>query len=275
MPTLTDGRGTVLTLGATRVPRAVLEIHFPACRSDLVTDAETALFLYPSSSGHFDLQATGAYLLAPSSNVSRPTPATSASAPATGTVTPLGVSGHLALDNFGDAGALGERLEGGETTQQTLLRLEQKLALRPSVEELRNYNILRDTAVAPPLQAVEDALRFARLSDKLEHHLERRPEKQDLVDKNVLKQHSGETSADFLAAQAALEKARVQDSLGHKLELRPSMTDLIDHNILKDKQAGPAVQAAHDALAKQEIQSALTTKLEHRPSPEQVQQMLE
>ncbi|KAG8910524.1 hypothetical protein FRC01_006287 [Tulasnella sp. 417] len=65
-------------------------------------------------------------------------------------------------------------------------KLERKLSLRPEREELVERNILKNTNVAPSLQAAQADLERARLENALEHKLQARPKVDELVKEGIL-----------------------------------------------------------------------------------------
>lgn len=65
--------------------------------------------------------------------------------------------------------------------------LEKNLKERASALELRKKNIMKaDYIIAPAIQAVQQQLKFQQISDKLEHKLEMRPSRQQLLDCNII-----------------------------------------------------------------------------------------
>jgi len=66
------------------------------------------------------------------------------------------------------------------------LKLEQKLAQRPDTQELRDRNILKNTTVAPALQAAQEKLQRSQLEDKLSDALAKRPRPEELIKEGIL-----------------------------------------------------------------------------------------
>ncbi|KAG9094789.1 hypothetical protein FS749_011837 [Ceratobasidium sp. UAMH 11750] len=65
---------------------------------------------------------------------------------------------------------------------------------------------------------------------KLEKSLKERPDKKELVDRNILK---GSTAAPALqATQERLQRAQLQDKLDHALQSRPKPEELVNEGIL-------------------------------------------
>jgi len=75
-------------------------------------------------------------------------------------------------------------------------------------------------------------------SSTLAKALKGRPEKQDLVDRNILKDTN--VAPALHAQQAALERSRLENSLEHKLEARPRPSELVREGILKADEAPPS-----------------------------------
>ncbi|KDQ21686.1 hypothetical protein BOTBODRAFT_99576, partial [Botryobasidium botryosum FD-172 SS1] len=66
---------------------------------------------------------------------------------------------------------------------------------------------------------------------KLERSLQERPDRKDLVDKNILKDTN--VSPALQGRQAELERARLQDKLDQALQHRPKPEELIQQGILE------------------------------------------
>jgi hypothetical protein len=74
--------------------------------------------------------------------------------------------------------------------------------------------------------------------DKLERQLKERPDRKDLVDKNILK--ATNVAPALQAAQAELNRARLEDKLDHALQHRPKPEELVKEGILQAEEAPPA-----------------------------------
>ncbi|KAG9112298.1 hypothetical protein FRC07_007976, partial [Ceratobasidium sp. 392] len=76
---------------------------------------------------------------------------------------------------------------------------------------------------------------------KLERSLKERPEKKELVDRNILKgEHlvsfANSSAAPALqAAQERLQRAQLENKLGHALQSRPKPEELVNEGILKSR----------------------------------------
>ena|SRR5271156_39875 len=69
-------------------------------------------------------------------------------------------------------------------------KLERFFDTRPTSEELKQRNILKDSKVAPALQAAQAELERKRLEDELSAKLSIRPKPDELVDQNILSRTS-------------------------------------------------------------------------------------
>ncbi|KZV81102.1 hypothetical protein EXIGLDRAFT_392495 [Exidia glandulosa HHB12029] len=65
-------------------------------------------------------------------------------------------------------------------------KLERALSDRPDKQELVDRNILKDTTVAPALQAAQDKLQRSQLEDKLDQALQHRPKPEELIKDGIL-----------------------------------------------------------------------------------------
>ncbi|KJE93458.1 hypothetical protein CAOG_04246 [Capsaspora owczarzaki ATCC 30864] len=150
------------------------------------------------------------------------------------------------------------------TMASTGITLDQKLASRPDKETLVERNILKDSHLAPALQAAEEELKKQRMEDKLNHMIEHRPPVHDLVEHNIIK--DGGLAPALQHAHDDLKKHMLEDKLNHKLENRPEVSDLVQQHIMHDRSVAPSLQSTQDSLKKAIIEDKLTEKLEHRPT---------
>ncbi|KAE8210442.1 hypothetical protein CF327_g5683 [Tilletia walkeri] len=110
-------------------------------------------------------------------------------------------------------------------------KLEKLLQNRTDAQTLQEQNILKNSTVAPALQAAQAELQKHRLEDKLEGSLERRPEREDLIRRGIIKETN---LAPALQAKAAeLERAQLEDKLEGVLGSRPEKDDLVKKGILQ------------------------------------------
>ncbi|KAB5595178.1 hypothetical protein CTheo_1466 [Ceratobasidium theobromae] len=118
-------------------------------------------------------------------------------------------------------------------TQEAKLKLEKSLRERPEKKELVERNILKDSNIAPALQAAQERLQRAQLEDKLGHALQERPEKKELVERNILKDSN--VAPALQAVQDRLQRAQLEDKLEHALKDRPTPEKLVKEGILNGK----------------------------------------
>jgi hypothetical protein len=89
--------------------------------------------------------------------------------------------------------------------------------------------------------------------NSLENHLAHRPDKHELVEKNIL---PASTAAPGLQAhQRELEKAMLEDKLNDKISHRPSPEELIKGGVLREDPRSPEEkyeEAIEDEYAKRE-----------------------
>lgn len=81
------------------------------------------------------------------------------------------------------------------------------------------------------LQAAQLELERQQASDSLKKGLERRPEKEDLINRNILPESNAAPA--LLASQKSLEKHMRADSLEQKIQHRPKPEELIKEGILE------------------------------------------
>lgn len=74
----------------------------------------------------------------------------------------------------------------GHVSEEAKRQLERKLTDRPEKKELVERNILKDTTVAPKLQAAQERLQRSQLEDKLDQALQHRPKPEELVKEGIL-----------------------------------------------------------------------------------------
>ncbi|KAI9207570.1 uncharacterized protein BJ171DRAFT_493034 [Polychytrium aggregatum] len=96
-------------------------------------------------------------------------------------------------------------------------------------------------APTSPSMAPKKLGRFVGL-ENLNSALANRPDKQTLIDRNVLKPDN--VSAKLQGAQEMLKKQIIEDNLRGKIAARPDKNTLLEHHILKDGEAANATQAA-------------------------------
>ncbi|KAI0769312.1 hypothetical protein BD413DRAFT_557398 [Trametes elegans] len=75
-------------------------------------------------------------------------------------------------------------------------------------------------------------------AQKLEKSLAHRPEKHDLIERNILKDDS--VAPALQAAKEKLQRSQLEDKLEHALQARPKPEELVKEGILKENDAPPA-----------------------------------
>lgn len=70
---------------------------------------------------------------------------------------------------------------------------------------------------------------------KLEKQLNERPDKNELIERNILKDDKG-IAPSLIAAREKLERSRLEDKLDQALQQRPKPEELVQQGILKDKE---------------------------------------
>ncbi|RMZ91685.1 hypothetical protein DV736_g1114, partial [Chaetothyriales sp. CBS 134916] len=119
--------------------------------------------------------------------------------------------------------------------------LEKHLQHRPDAQELKNRHILLDTNAAPlvvgvgrALQAKQVELERQQHSDSLRKHLEKRPDREDLIERNILPESQAAPS--LQASQKSLERHMKADQLEHQLQRRPTAEELVKQGILEENE---------------------------------------
>ncbi|KAG6862278.1 hypothetical protein C0995_015975 [Termitomyces sp. Mi166 len=74
---------------------------------------------------------------------------------------------------------------------------------------------------------------------KLEQHLSSRPDKKELVERNVLKDDKG-VAPRLIAAREKLERSQLENKLDHALQQRPKAAELVKEGILTEEEAPPS-----------------------------------
>jgi len=73
--------------------------------------------------------------------------------------------------------------------------------------------------------------------EKLDKAISHRPEKQELVEKNILKDDN--VAPALQAAKEQLQRAQLEDKIDHGLQSRPKADDLVKKGILQADEAPP------------------------------------
>lgn len=74
---------------------------------------------------------------------------------------------------------------------------------------------------------------------KLEKRLSERPDKNELVERNILKDGKS-VSPRLIATREKLERSRLEDKLVHALQQRPKPDELVKSGILTEEEIPPA-----------------------------------
>lgn len=109
--------------------------------------------------------------------------------------------------------------------------LEHALAKRPEPKDLLDRGILHaPPGVAASVQQRQHDLERSMTKDSLKTHLEKRPEREELVQRNIIS--GSHASAPIQAHQKELERSMLEDSLREKLTARPPLEKVIEKGIL-------------------------------------------
>jgi len=96
---------------------------------------------------------------------------------------------------------------------------------------------MSDTATEKPKPVRKPTLDQDAVN-KLDKAIGQRPEKQELVDRNILK--DDKVAPSLQAAKEQLERAQLQDKIDHGLQNRPTPDDLVKKGILQADEAPPS-----------------------------------
>ncbi|KAG0733412.1 hypothetical protein G6F57_007356 [Rhizopus arrhizus] len=101
----------------------------------------------------------------------------------------------------------------------------------------------------------------------LEAQLAQRPDVQDLVDRNIIK--DPKVAPAIQQQREELERRKIEDTLRHKIDHRPTPEELVEHNILKGDptEVAPALQKNKFELERSILHDNLEHKLHERPEP--------
>ncbi|RDW73368.1 RPEL repeat protein [Coleophoma cylindrospora] len=117
-------------------------------------------------------------------------------------------------------------------------------------QELKARHILLDTNAAPrrALQSAAHELERQRASDSLKKGLEKRPQREDLVERNILLDSTA--APGIQGQQKELEKHMRADTLNEKIAHRPNPADLVKEGVLHED----PTQAANDKLYEERME---------------------
>ncbi|KAI8061504.1 uncharacterized protein B0P05DRAFT_557337 [Gilbertella persicaria] len=106
-------------------------------------------------------------------------------------------------------------------------------------------------------------------SKVLEAQLAHRPDVQELVDRNIIK--DPKVAPAIQQQRDELEKRKIEDSLRHKIDHRPTPETLVEQNILKaDPKVAPALQRNQVDLERNRLHDAMEHKIHDRPDPNEL-----
>ncbi|KAF3941161.1 hypothetical protein ABW19_dt0204917 [Dactylella cylindrospora] len=124
------------------------------------------------------------------------------------------------------------------------------------------------TATSEPLIDTSPTLSPHSQNTTLESRLSRRPEAQDLVNRNILQPTT--TSPSLQQQKHDLEHAMIVDNLKKGLAHRPDREELEARGILPDDKIAPALLGQKKELEKSMLTDSLNTKLARRPTTDEV-----
>jgi len=122
---------------------------------------------------------------------------------------------------------------------------------------------LKNTNVAPALQAAQSELKRAQRKDTLEHSLQARVRTMAELESSAAGNVTPPAQPDESPIDTETSRLRLEKSLHD----RPGPKDLVDKNILKDLNAAPALQAAQAELRRAQLEDKLEQALQQRPKP--------
>eukprot|EP00128_Syssomonas_multiformis_P017015 Colp12_sorted_trinity150504_noHs@17896 len=132
----------------------------------------------------------------------------------------------------------------------TAEHLQKKLELRADKQSLVEKNIIKDTGVAPSLQANAEQLVKRQRAASLSAAIANRPDMQTLVDKHIVPDPNSDPES---------ERKKIEQKLTNHMLTRPDQDDLINRNILKG-------EPEEEEMTKEEKQAELDYKLQRRPT---------
>lgn len=112
--------------------------------------------------------------------------------------------------------------------------ISQKLQTRDDQHERADYNNkegIHNFMSTPQELSPEDLASIEEKSRKLQPQLARRPEKEKLIEKNIMKKYPGDPKLHSVIQ--SLDKSKTEDKLNNFLTSRSSTDQLVDKNILR------------------------------------------
>ncbi|OON22167.1 RPEL repeat protein, partial [Opisthorchis viverrini] len=109
--------------------------------------------------------------------------------------------------------------------------LEKGLRSRRSIKELVNQGILLSPSISHPDKVRQ--LQRAKTSDLLKHKIEKRPDRQQLINRRIIRDDKPGTSPYILEQCHNLEKYQLKTALNSKLTTRPGTLELVEKGVLQ------------------------------------------
>lgn len=106
-----------------------------------------------------------------------------------------------------------------------------------SIDTRLPYFNMSDTAPEKPKPVRKQTLDQDAV-ERLDKAIGHRPDKQELVDRNILKDDG--VAPSLQAARDQLQRAQLEDKLDHNLQNRPAAEDLVKKGILQANEAPPS-----------------------------------
>jgi len=172
-----------------------------------------------------------------------------------------------------------------------------RLSKRPEREEIVQKNILKEQPnVSPALVQAKIELEKQKFQDKLSGKIGRRPSKQELEARNIIRpddnDEDGENDEDGASEEEEEDRpvydympttvievrsktfADRQNQLKSILKRRPEKESLESKNILRGEKQDPSLHAATEKLKRAQLENVLESKIKARPNPEQIKSVL-
>ncbi|KAJ5389035.1 uncharacterized protein N7496_000103 [Penicillium cataractarum] len=144
--------------------------------------------------------------------------------------------------------------------------LEKHLQTRPDMQDLKNRHILLNTNVAPSLQSAQQELDRQRATDSLKKNLEKRPERDELVER--ISPRSFCCLSDSTVYTCVTHAVFMPLTRYYPRTLSSAVILTRQGNILPASTAAPALQAHARELERHMLADNLEHKIQNRPEPE-------
>lgn len=171
-------------------------------------------------------------------------------------------SGRRSLERRGIIKAGGRLASQRSALKRELVKdnVARQMSERPDYSELVESGIAPSHEVAPSLQAAARQLERNLRAHRLNEHLYRRAEADELRGEVMPAAH---VAPALRSAHIALERAFTRDHLNNLLSSRPEPDELVQKNILRSRVA-PALQQVSQRLQRQMTEDKLNSMLEAR-----------